>query len=199
MAYQRHARSGRRRRLQLALLPLLLCCGCGPKLTDIGIAVLISLPIAHLLTVGVIAALHEIWRRVYPELRLEPYSHGLAVLGLSALAWSQAGRLGDWDLVGLALLVGGGATMLWTLLLWRVLLPTMRESAATIAPLVMSGVGAMMALSVATLAFGKDSASFVVAAWMYSSWFGWLPGVVAVVMLVSGYLRAKRHERWDEV
>ena len=193
LAYQRPARAGRRRRVQLALLPLLLCCGCGPKLTDIGIAVLISLPIAHLITVGVLAILHEIWRRVHPELRLEPYSHGLAVLALFALASTQAGRLGDWDLVGPALLVGGGATLLWTLLLWRLLLPSLRENAATIAPLVMSGVSAMMALSVATLAFGKESASLVVALWMYSSVFGWLPGIVVVLMIVLGYWRAQQH------
>ncbi|MCA9716418.1 MAG: hypothetical protein H6713_28925 [Myxococcales bacterium] len=190
MAYS--SNSARRRPLRLGLLALLLVSGCGPTVTEMGSAVLIALPIAHVITVGLITLLHRFWRREYPELRVEPIAHVVAVLVLIALAVSQPEAADNWRLISIALIVGGGATLAWSLLLWRLLLPLCRSWAAAIAPLVMSGVSAMMAYSVATLAFGKESAKECIFLWMIGSGYGWLPSIVVAALFLGASWRLAR-------
>ncbi len=172
---------------RLGVLAMLLLCGCGPKPLEVGSTALASAIVALIISSFVVHHFARLWRRVRREvpitLRALRPEDGV-VLALHAIVSAAA-------LVGGELMDGAGAGLIiivtshlsFTLILWRIFQARAFLS-ATIASLLCLAPALPMVLSKS-----QDAMDFGIVVWIITSYWGAVPTVIAVVLLIEAYIR----------
>ena len=183
------ATRSRREIAQLALVSTL-CASCGPTPEKLGNAALLVLPLIHVLAVGWMALLLKPWRRVAPQLRVQPAPQltVLAVLTIAAAVTASKG-LDDVDFMVIAGLHAGAATLTGAAVLWLLLILWTRRPTGwlfAVPPVAVSLVTAVMAAAAANSLIPAIANRFV-ELWIYEGWLIAAPLAITLTFFVSHY------------
>lgn len=177
----------------IALTPALLADNCAPSPYEAGTSVLLAAPVAVLVTLGLFAGLHFMWRRSRP-------THALAAkpmlvvagtsLAMGLVAFAAGGgsgdHLGDWPAV--AMLSFGPSYLAVFLLTWRVWLAVRPATAARGALIVATALTIVPAL--VCLAGAELVPFFFV--WIYAGIYGIPPVLLLIAFYIEAGIRAGR-------
>ena len=175
----------------MAVIALAALGGCGPKIDEIGVAVLVAAPFVYLSVHFFLYLLSLLWRRRYPLLR-HPLKLWLIIPAVVlAIAAPFIGPSRKLDLAVMAYWVFGTSYLTVTLVVWRLWFIANEELAFTHAQIPVAALYTMFGL--ACVAKARDLAQLGVMAFIFPGYGGLISAPLYIALIIEAAVRGKRH------
>lgn len=170
----------------------LLCSGC-KQVVEFGQLALLTLPLVHVIMVGLFALVRQIWRRTHPALRIGLRAQLVTTLLLGGVVAVFADLPGDSILLVQALWIYGSGVLAIAAVVWAALERRDHHGAFVYAPIIASTIAALAAVIVSTGIFGADIGFYIIGLWTLSG-FSPIPVIFILVAFLIAYRRLVAYE-----